>query len=1012
MSDPTLLRNLELAIQFGKWFLIENVGEELDPALEPILLKQVDKSGTLRLGDKSIPWNNDFKFFLTTTIPNPHYAPETQVKVSILNFAITPFGLEEQMLNLFIAKEMPDLQKKKEEIITRNAQAAKTTRDIENRILKGLTKNSEIVKILEDDELIDVLAEAKITGDEIALRMKESKVAEEEIDRTRATFRPVAFRAQILFFTIVDLAVIDPMYQYSLQWFSNLFAVSVDTSQKSNDPDARIEILNNHFTQSLYDNVCRSLFEKDKTLFSLKLTVNIMFGDNRMDADELRFFLAGPSGEVTILPNPTDWLGDLEWGETYRQLHVMTKILPCFEGFEQFFVDNNAEFRKIFDDDAPQEMPIPGEWNSKLTSFQKMIVLKTFRPDKIVLAVQNFITEQIGKQFIEPPTFNLAKSYKDSSITTPLIFVLSAGSDPVADFERFAGDMNMTKKVEKISLGRGQGPKAQTMINDNLTRGGWVLLMNCHLAVSWMPTLEAICEQIDDTKHRDFRLWLTSMPTPAFPVSVLQNSVKMTLEPPSGLRANVLGSYEALTEEQFGGCTKPETYKMLLFGFCFFHAIVQDRRKFGPIGWNIPYAFTNEDLMVCRRQLKNFVEDYEEVPFKVLNIVGAYVNYGGRVTDDKDVRLITTILETYMCPEMLNVGHKLSESGIYYCINPGEKEEYIDYIKSLPLNPKPEAFGLHNNAEITTSQIATQQLLESMIAMQPKTSSGKGKTREEIIGDQCKYLYTNAPKPFDLDMIQKKYPTMYTESMNTVLLQECVRYNALLKDMQVQLPLIQRALLGEVTMSESLENMATSIFDNMVPKYWAAIGFLSMKPLASWIEDLNERISFLNNWYEKGTPIVFWISGFFFPQAFLTSTMQNYARSKEIAIDRLSFQFVMKDEIKWQDVTAKPDDGVFCYGMYIEGCRWNYQTHQLDDSEAKKLFVEMPMLHLLPTVDRVIPETGIYYCPVYKVLSRTGTLSTTGHSTNYVIMMEMNSGEVPQKKWIKAGVAAFLALKY
>lgn len=802
------------------------------------------------------------------------------------------------------------------------------------------------------------------------------------------------------------------MYQYSLQWFSNLFAVSVDTSQKSNDPDARIEILNNHFTQSLYDNVCRSLFEKDKTLFSLKLTVNIMFGDNRMDADELRFFLAGPSGEVTILPNPTDWLGDLEWGETYRQLHVMTKILPCFEGFEQFFVDNNAEFRKIFDDDAPQEMPIPGEWNSKLTSFQKMIVLKTFRPDKIVLAVQNFITEQIGKQFIEPPTFNLAKSYKDSSITTPLIFVLSAGSDPVADFERFAGDMNMTKKVEKISLGRGQGPKAQTMINDNLTRGGWVLLMNCHLAVSWMPTLEAICEQIDDTKHRDFRLWLTSMPTPAFPVSVLQNSVKMTLEPPSGLRANVLGSYEALTEEQFGGCTKPETYKMLLFGFCFFHAIVQDRRKFGPIGWNIPYAFTNEDLMVCRRQLKNFVEDYEEVPFKVLNIVGAYVNYGGRVTDDKDVRLITTILETYMCPEMLNVGHKLSESGIYYCINPGEKEEYIDYIKSLPLNPKPEAFGLHNNAEITTSQIATQQLLESMIAMQPKTSSGKGKTREEIIGDQCKYLYTNAPKPFDLDMIQKKYPTMYTESMNTVLLQECVRYNALLKDMQVQLPLIQRALLGEVTMSESLENMATSIFDNMVPKYWAAIGFLSMKPLASWIEDLNERISFLNNWYEKGTPIVFWISGFFFPQAFLTSTMQNYARSKEIAIDRLSFQFVMKDEIKWQDVTAKPDDGVFCYGMYIEGCRWNYQTHQLDDSEAKKLFVEMPMLHLLPTVDRVIPETGIYYCPVYKVLSRTGTLSTTGHSTNYVIMMEMNSGEVPQKKWIKAGVAAFLALKY
>merc|ERR1712048_273994 len=131
-----------------------------------------------------------------------------------------------------------------------------------------------------------------------------------------------------------------------------------------------------------------------------------------------------------------------------------------------------------------------------------------------------------------------------------------------------------------------------------------------------------------------------------------------------------------------------------------------------------------------------------------------------------------------------------------------------------------------------------------MIAMQPKTSSGGGKSREEIIGDQCKYIHSKTPQPFDLDLISRKYPTSYEESMNTVLFQECVRYNRLLKDMQVQLPLIQRALLGEVTMSEQLEKMATSIFDNMVPAYWASIGFLSMKPLASWIEDLVERISF------------------------------------------------------------------------------------------------------------------------------------------------------------------------
>jgi dynein heavy chain, axonemal len=212
MSDGNLLRNLELGVQFGKWVLIENVGEELDPALEPILLKQVDKSGQLRLGDKSIPYNQSFKFLMTTTLPNPHYSPETSVKVTILNFAITPFGLEEQMLNQFVGQEMPELQKKKDLIVQQNAQAAKSLVEAEDAILTGPTKNDDIAKILEDDELIVVLDESKRTSDEIKVRLQESEITEKEIDTTRELYRPVAYRASLLFFAIVDLAVIDPMY--------------------------------------------------------------------------------------------------------------------------------------------------------------------------------------------------------------------------------------------------------------------------------------------------------------------------------------------------------------------------------------------------------------------------------------------------------------------------------------------------------------------------------------------------------------------------------------------------------------------------------------------------------------------------------------------------------------------------------------------------------------------------------------------------------------------------------
>ncbi len=293
--------------------------------------------------------------------------------------------------------------------------------------------------------------------------MKESEITEKEIDKTREIYRPVAYRASILFFTIIDLALIDPMYQYSLQWFANLFGQSIDNSPKSNEADQRIKFLNDHFTQNLYDNVCRSLFEKHKLLFSFILTVKILFGYKELDAEEWRYYLAGPSGEIEIAKNPTDWLGELEWAEVYKQLFCMSK-LPVFKGFDTYFIQNNKHFQKIFDSLEPHNMPIPGDWNKKLNSFQKMIVLKSIRPDKMTLAVQNFIVEKLGREFIEPPTFNLAKSFKDSSVTIPLIFVLSPGSDPVADFQRFAEEMNMAKKLDSISLGKGQDKKAETMI--------------------------------------------------------------------------------------------------------------------------------------------------------------------------------------------------------------------------------------------------------------------------------------------------------------------------------------------------------------------------------------------------------------------------------------------------------------------------------------------------------------------------------------------------------------------
>ena len=175
--------------------------------------------------------------------------------------------------------------------------------------------------------------------------------------------------------------------------------------------------------------------------------------------------------------------------------------------------------------------------------------------------------------------------------------------------------------------------------------------------------------------------------------------------------------------------------------------------------------------------------------------------------------------------------------------------------------------------------------------MQPKSGGGAGATRETVIGEMAKDIERQTPPPFDTEYVQKHFPTNYHESMNTVVFQECVRYNRLLKDMAITLKQVQKALVGEVVMSEELEAMSNAIFDNRVPPSWVEKGFLSMKPLSSWIEDCNARINFLNEWIKGGTPKVYWVSGFFFPQAFFTGTLQNFARAHTIAVDKLTFDF-------------------------------------------------------------------------------------------------------------------------
>merc|ERR1712224_15924 len=247
--------------------------------------------------------------------------------------------------------------------------------------------------------------------------------------------------------------------------------------------------------------------------------------------------------------------------------------------------------------------------------------------------------------------------------------------------------------------------------------------------------------------------------------------------------------------------------------------------------------------------------------------------------------------------------------------------------------------------------------------------------------------------------------------MNTVLQQEIVRYNRLLGEMKKSLSDIRKALVGQLVMTDDLDAMGTNMFNQHVPANWAAKAFPSLKPLAAWVNDLLDRLEFLNKWIEHGTPMHYWISGFFFPQAFLTGTLQNFARKFQKAIDTISFETVVMRVKDQTEITEKPQDGCYIWGLFMEGARWNADIHSVDESKPKELYTKMAPIHLLPVQNRVVPSEGVYKCPAYKILTRAGTLSTTGHSTNYVCPLELPS-TLPSDHWIRRGVALFTMLRF
>ncbi|KAJ7419450.1 dynein heavy chain 8, axonemal [Pitangus sulphuratus] len=638
LNDKYFRQHLEDSLSLGRSLLIEDIEEELDPVLDNVLEKNFMKSGSafkVRVGDKEVDVMNSFRLYITTKLPNPSFTPEINAKTSIIDFTVTMKGLENQLLRRVILTEKQELEAERIKLMEDVTSNKRKMKELEDNLLYKLsaTKGS----LVDDESLIGVLQTTKQTAAEIADKLSVAAETEVKINTAQEEYRPVATRGSILYFLLTAMSMVNNMYQTSLAQFLKLFDQSIAKSKKSPVPQKRISNIIEHLTFEIHAYSVRGLHENHKFLFTLLLALKIDLERGHVENREFQTLIRG--GAALDLqacpPKQSRWILDMIW----LNLVELNK-LPQFSEILDQIAKNDKAWKNWFDKDAPEEEIIPDGYSDSLDTFRKLLLIRSWCPDRTLSQARKYIANSLDEKYTEPVILNLKKTWEESDPRTPLICFLSMGSDPTIQIDSLSRKLNL--ECRTISMGQGQEVHARKIIEVSKEQGGWVLLQNCHLGLDFMDELlETLLTA--EIQNETFRVWITTEQHPKFPITLLQG-----------------------------------------------------------ISWNTVRYMIGE------------------------------VQYGGRVTDDYDKRLLNCFARVWFNENMF-------ESD--FCFYTGYKipvcktlEQYFEYIQLLPAMDSPEVFGLHPNADITYQRNTSADVLDTITNIQPKEGgAGPGETRESVV---------------------------------------------------------------------------------------------------------------------------------------------------------------------------------------------------------------------------------------------------------------------------------------
>eukprot|EP00937_MAST-01D_sp_MAST-1D-sp2_P002818 g2818.t1 len=981
---------LQNAIRNGLPVVIENLKESIDATLDPVLARAVIKLRTgwnINLGGEEIDYDPSFSLFLQTKLTNPHYQPEVTAQCALINFIATEAGLEDQLLAKVVEKEKPDLEAEKQHlIVSTNKLRAALTKCKQDLLSKMSELPPDPNDMLSDVELIETLEQVNETAMRTNDALKDSAEKDVIINKTREQFRPVAAEGAMLYFLLAQLDAINHMYQYSLGSFETYFFKAIATAPDAPTQEERVTSLGSTLRFVIYQWVVRGLFERDKLIFLSHLAFTLMSRSGTCEPHVFDFLLkCEKSAAVEQRPpekSPFAWLNDGAWN---RVLYLSQ--LVEFARFSDDMKEAPPRFKEWYSAAAPESEKLPLTWAAlDKTPLLKLLVVRCLRPDRMTTAVRGFVVKSpvlgAGARFANcDASLNsraiMDASIKDSTKDTPLYFILSIGANVVKDLDELALEYGMTQGADgtyhNVSMGQGQDQVAERLMEDGHRSGHWVILNNVHLMPSWLPTLEKILDDFaqDVSTHEGFRLFLSSDYSPAIPVGILNRCIKITNEPPTGLQANLTRAFCTFSKEQVNDSDAKS--KAILFGLCYFHSVLMERKQFGSLGYNRMYPFSVADLRDSYAVLSNYMENTGggKIPWEDLKYLFGEIMYGGHIIDDFDRLVAMTYLDFFMKDELLEEMQMFpfaeSERASFVSPRPTQYERYLEHIAAHVAGDTPLAFGLHTNAEIDFRTSQAETLFATLVDLQPRQAA----SGDEVASPQdvARAVLTDikeafGDKAFDLEELHRAFEDELADPFQIVFLQEIAQMNVVVCRLLASLDELSLGFAGELTMSEAMDALANALFLRRVPATWSV--WPTRRTLPGWLQDLSQRLAQLDEWTQNmQLPLVTWLPGLANPQSFLTAVCQVSARANELELDKLLTYTDVTRELR-DDLDEPSARGAFVDGFFLQGARWNVDAGHVERALPKEMFFPMRVIEIHALLAESIETSGVYQCPTYK----------------------------------------------